>query len=139
MDLQPQHHFTRSTPSLLLRGLTLRCPRCGQSGMFQRWTEMVDACPHCELVFEQEEGYWVGALTLNTVVSLLVGIGAVAAVTILTWPDIPVLLATVLGVVAMLVFPFVFYPISKTLWVAVDLAYLNPSRLEPGTGLRRTR
>ncbi len=128
-----------SKASILLRGLTMRCPRCGSGGLFHRWTEMVDVCPRCGLVFEQEDGYWTGALVVNTMVSLglfAVLIGVVVAV---TWPNIPVFSAIGIGVVAGIAFPFLFYPISKTAWVALDLAYFHPERMRSDTGLRRQR
>ena len=134
-DWQP----TRSLPRLIGRGFALRCPRCGQGGLFRRWTEMVEYCPRCGLVFEQEEGYWVGALTIATVAALLVSIVGIVVVTILTWPDLPIVPLIAIGVVGMVLFPILFYPFSKTLWVAIDLYFFNPWRMQPGTGLRRTR
>ncbi len=75
---------------LLSRGLLTRCARCGAGGLFRRWTTMVDHCPRCGLRFEHEEGYWVGAMTLNILVTeFLFAILLVIAV-IVTWPDIPV-------------------------------------------------
>lgn len=86
---------------------------------------MVDVCPRCGLRFERDEGYWTGALAMNFV--LTGSVFAVVFVTLVavTAPNIPVapLLAvlvpiTVLG-------PLLGYPISKTLWVAIDLVFLE--------------
>jgi uncharacterized protein (DUF983 family) len=100
---------------------------------------MRDSCPRCGLVFEQEEGYWVGALTINTVVTLVVfGITMLIAV-YLTWPETPTVPLTLTGVIAATLFPLWFYPFSKTLWVALDLVFFNRWRLQPGTGLRKRR
>ena len=44
-----------------------------------------------------------------------------------------------MGVAGMVLFPILFYPFSKTLWIAIDLYFFNPWRLQPGTGLRKTR
>jgi uncharacterized protein (DUF983 family) len=131
--------YDASAVTILLRGMTKRCPRCGQGNVFESWTEMRDACPRCGLVFEQEEGYWVGALTYNTMItlilfSLLIGVGAA-----ITWPDTPVLALVGIGVVAGIIVPILFYPFSKTLWVATDLVFFNPWRMRPGTGLRKMR
>ena len=140
----PAHNTssTSTNPSkalILLRGLTLRCPRCGQGGLFHRWTEMADTCPKCGLHFEQEEGYWTGALVINTMVALTLFSVLIAVVVAITWPDIPVYRTMAVGVVAGIVFPYVFYPISKTSWVALDLAYFHPERMDVGTGLRPQR
>jgi uncharacterized protein (DUF983 family) len=138
----PANDRSSAIPSkavILLRGLTLRCPRCGKGGLFHHWTEMSESCPRCGLVFSQEEGYWTGALVVNTMVSLVLFAVLIGIVVIATWPDIPVFTTIAVGVVAAIAFPYVFYPISKTVWVAIDLAYFHPELLRPGTGLRGNR
>ncbi|HEX5164914.1 MAG TPA: DUF983 domain-containing protein [Thermomicrobiales bacterium] len=125
--------------TILLRGLTKRCPRCGEHDLFRRWTEMVDACPRCGLHFEQEDGYWVGALTVNTIVSMVL-FGLVISLTVaLTWPDIPVYETMLFGSIAGIAFPYFYYPFSKTNWVAIDLAFFHPELMQPGTGLHPRR
>jgi uncharacterized protein (DUF983 family) len=86
---------------------------------------MVTDCPACGLHFEREAGYWTGALAIN-----LILVGGAFAVTfvialVLTVPNVPVapLLAVVVPIV--LIGPLVTYPFSKTLWVAIDRAYLQ--------------
>src|SRR5690349_16723150 len=115
--------YRASALTIMSRGLRKRCPRCGQGGLFERWTEMVDACPRCGLVFEQEEGYWVGALTYNTTVTLILFAVLIGVGVAVTWPDSPVFVLTGIGVVAGIVFPIWFYPYSKTIWVATDLIF----------------
>ena len=39
----------------------------------------------------------------------------------LTWPDVPWTALTLIGLLVMAAFPVLFYPISKTLWLAVDI------------------
>ena len=113
---------------LLWRGLLRRCPRCGSGALFERWTEMRDACPRCGLVFANEEGYWVGAMTVNIVVTELLFVAMLVPAIVLTWPAMPVWRLVALGSAINLLFPIIFYPASKTLWVALDLAFLNPHR-----------
>jgi Protein of unknown function (DUF983) len=82
---------------------------------------MTETCPNCGLRFEREQGYWVGAITIDTAVTFgvfaLLVIGMVAA----TWPEVPwtALLATALVVNG--VFPILFYPYARLIWVALDL------------------
>ncbi|EDL48400.1 DUF983 domain-containing protein [Erythrobacter sp. SD-21] len=33
----------------LLRGVSGRCPRCGEGSLFRKWLKPVDACDHCQL------------------------------------------------------------------------------------------
>jgi uncharacterized protein (DUF983 family) len=104
----------------LWRGLTRRCPRCGSGGLFRRWFTMVDACPRCGLHFEREEGYWVGAMMVNISVTEAVFIVLFVGLLVLTWPDVPWSGVMVAVVGANLLIPIVFYPFSKTLWVAME-------------------
>ena len=90
---------------------------------------MVADCPRCGLHFEREAGYWTGALAINTIL-----VGGAFAITFvialaLTIPNVPVapLLAILVPIVGL--GPLVTYPFSKTLWVALDRAFLQ--RLDP--------
>ena len=85
---------------------------------------MTPTCPGCGLRFEREEGYWTGALAMNFVLTGTLFAVVFITLVAVTAPNVPVgtLLAilvpiTVLG-------PIVGYPVSKTLWVAVDRAFL---------------
>lgn len=126
---------------LLLRGLRKRCPRCGAGGLFSTFFTLRDACPRCGLRFEREDGYWVGAMTIAIVVTMLVFVAVMTVVIILTWPDLPVGPLIAVGVVLNTLFPIVFYPSTKTLWLAVDLGWFHPEglhdpdlRRQPGSG-----
>ncbi len=82
---------------------------------------MKSRCPNCNYDFEREEGWWIGAIIMNTAAAfVLFGLYFPLSL-ILTWPDVPWTLLTVIGVLIMGIFPVIFYPISKTLWLAVDI------------------
>ena len=107
------------------RGLTRRCARCGGGKLFRRYWTMVDDCPTCGLHFEREDGYFGGALAINIMaVGGLFTIVFVAAL-VVTVPEVPVapLLAILVPIVVL--GPIVYYPFSKTVWVAVDRAFLQ--------------
>lgn len=110
---------------MLFRGATRRCARCGGGHLFRRWFTMVPDCPRCGLHFEREQGYWTGALAINLI--LVGGLFAIAFVVImaLTIPNIPVVPVLAVLVPIMVIGPMVAYPFSKTMWVAVDRAFLQ--------------
>src|SRR5262245_48048790 len=59
---------TTTAPGLLSRlGAVLRqrCPRCRTGPVFRSLLRMNDPCPHCGLVFEREEGYFLGAMYVS--------------------------------------------------------------------------
>src|SRR5215475_2830273 len=49
----------------LLRGLRLRCPRCGAPGIFDGFWTLRRFCRACNLRFEREQGYFIGAIYIN--------------------------------------------------------------------------
>ncbi len=115
--------------TVLWRGLTRRCARCGSGHLFRHWTTMKADCPRCGLHFERENGYFAGALAIN--IMCVGGLLLIAFTTLLvaTLPDVNVVLTlSVLAPIALLG-PIVWYPFSKTIWVAVDRAILQ--RLDP--------
>lgn len=117
-------HAGRGT--ILRWGATLRCPRCGQGKLFERYFTLVDDCPGCGLHFEREQGYFAGALAVNIIlVGAVFFVAFMTAIITIGPADISVLpmLAVLVPVTA--IGPVVFYPVSKTLWMAVDRAYLQ--------------
>ena len=47
------------------RAFLLRCPNCG-GGHIRSGIDLVADCPTCHHHFERHEGYWLGAVMLNT-------------------------------------------------------------------------
>lgn len=103
-----------------------RCPHCGRRGVFRTWTRLLDECPRCGLRYEREEGYWLGAILINTVATIgLFGLGTTLWA-IATWPDPPWGLMTAVGIGFNLLVPILFYPYSKALWVAIEITAHPP-------------
>lgn len=110
-------------------GFTRRCPRCGQGHLFRRYFTLVADCPRCRLHFERESGYFAGALAVNIIVTGAVFAVVFVALVAATAPHIPVLPLLAVLVPIVVVVPIVYYPFSKTVWMAVDRAILM--RLDP--------
>jgi hypothetical protein len=89
-------------------------------------------CDRCGLGFEREPGYWAGALIINTIVTFGSFLVLFVAGMVVFWPDVPwrALMAVTIGVNAIL--PVIFYPLSKTTWMALELSWhpLEPSEIE---------
>jgi uncharacterized protein (DUF983 family) len=112
------------------------CAVCGQGHLFRRWFTMLERCPKCDLKFERIEGHWTGDLGINTIVSfgallivLLVGFLAF-------WPTPPIAAIIIAAIATAGVLPLVFFPFSKTIWLALDLMMrpLDPGEVLPGFG-----
>lgn len=112
---------------MLARALLRRCPRCGSGRLFTRWFRMVERCPRCRFRFDRraEEGSFLGAYVLNlaltegALAAVLFGFIVVRATGDGSGPLWPVF---ALGGLVAAVLPVGFYPFSRTLWVAIDLA-----------------
>ena len=115
---------------LIARGLRKRCPVCGTGPVFRSWFKMRDACPHCAYSFSREDGYWVGALIVNIAVAEAWFALLFAAVVLATMPDVAWQPLLVVGVVTNGLLPALFYPYSKTLWMAVHLYFVPTARSE---------
>ncbi|MPZ69140.1 MAG: DUF983 domain-containing protein [Actinobacteria bacterium] len=107
------------------RGLRKRCPRCGGKGIFRSWGQLKDACPTCGYTFVREEGYWVGAVIVNTAVAMVSFFVLFIGTILLTLPDIPWALLLGIALGSMGLIPVVFYPTSKTLWMSLHV-HFNP-------------
>jgi uncharacterized protein (DUF983 family) len=119
---------------MLLRGALKRCPSCGSGGIFRGWFRMAERCPRCRYRFEREEGFFLGAYTVNLAISesLLLLLAIFPLIFLLgTNRDVSVWPIVVVGLLAAVVAPLVFYPFSRTIWSAVDLMLRPPDRTEP--------
>lgn len=106
---------------LLARGMLGRCPVCGGRKLFPRFLTMVKACPTCGYSFERESGWWLGAMTMNIGAAMVLFMVFLVGGLAITWPDVPWNFLTVAGIALMCVFPIVFMPISRTLWLAFEI------------------
>jgi hypothetical protein len=73
------------------------------------------------MVFEREQGFFVGNVGINTILSFGVCLLALVVSILLTQPEIPVATVTLITVVLGVTATVVFHPISKLLWLVVDL------------------
>jgi uncharacterized protein (DUF983 family) len=116
---------------MIRRALRRRCPRCGGTA-FDTWFGMKDHCPECGLRFEREPGYWVGAVTINTVVIFFTFLVVFGGLVVTTWPEVPWPLVLVVTIVVNVSVPVLFYPMSKTVWLALEMSWhpLEPAEIE---------
>ena len=118
---------------MMWRGLFRRCPHCGnRRAIFTKWFVRHERCVGCGLRWERNyEGFMLGAMAISFITTgglllLTMGIGV-----IVTYPDVALVpvLASTIGVT--LLVGVGGYPISYTLWQAIDL-YLRPISEDDG-------
>ncbi len=107
--------------------LRQRCPRCRRGRVFRGSLEMNPTCPECGLVFEREQGYFLGAMYVSyTLSTILLGLLTwVASLLLPEWDlGVLVLVACVAYVPLM---PSVFR-YARVIWMHFDRwAWPGPS------------
>jgi uncharacterized protein (DUF983 family) len=119
------------------RAFTRRCPYCGSPGIYKGYLELRESCPRCGVRFEREEGYFLGAYALNLVVAEFLGLGlAILLIFKTALRDAGLLWQELVAVALAVAFPLLFFPFSRTVWIAMDLVFHRPGR-GPDRELRR--
>ncbi len=109
------------------RALRRRCPLCGAGGLYRWWVEPLPACPRCQLELDRGEAdFFLGAYTLNFIAAELVLAAFLLLGVVLTWPAVPWSGLLWIGAPLMVGLPFAFYPVARTLWLAIDLTLRPP-------------
>lgn len=120
---------------MLARASLRRCPWCGdRRAYFTGWFSRRDACQRCGTPWRRDDvGFALGAATVNVILTCgLIVVGATIGM-IATAPDFAVIPIMVGLAVGALVVPIVLYPVTYTLWQAVDLAMRPPGVEEIAT------
>lgn len=118
-----RRNYYENMGTMLARGLRRRCPRCGRAGAFDGYFKLRDSCPSCGYTFYREEGYWTGAMIMNIAACEVWFFFLFVGTLLLSWPDIAWVPILVIALVTNGLLPVVFYPHSKTLWMAIDLHF----------------
>ena len=90
---------------------------------------MLSRCAVCDLEFEREQGYFVGAIYLNYAATAVIAMGGYFALELLVAPSLVQQL--VLWGTFTIVFPLWFFRYSKSLWLALDY-FFDPAGMPGG-------
>jgi hypothetical protein len=108
----------RSIPTVMLRSLLLQCPACGKSSIVTRPFSIKHHCPNCRSLFKREEGFFVGAILANVMMTEFVILATCVIWLMLIGSNYETVLAG-LFIVALL-FPVAFYHHSWSFWLGFD-------------------
>jgi len=121
-----------SRPRLLARGITRRCAWCGdRKGYFLGWFRRQERCHACGHAYRRgDAAFELGALTANIILTFGSLLLTVLVMVVLTAPDVPVVMVMLAAGAVGLFGPAIFYPVSFTLWQAIDLWMRRPTAAE---------
>ena len=117
----------------LTRAVRLRCPHCGRGRVLHRWYGMHERCSVCHFRFERsDENYFQGAMFINFMIGGFTFAASLLGVLMLSWPNVPWNALTFGAPIVMLIFMVLLYPISKVVWLTVDVTIrpVMPQELE---------
>jgi uncharacterized protein (DUF983 family) len=126
----------RSIKQTAARCLTLRCPACGHSSVFERPFQVKHHCPACRALFKREEGFFVGAIVANVLTTEVVVLATYFAGLLFVGKNFDLLLAVLFAVA--ILFPVLFYHHSWSIWLSADYLieslpkYAGPQRARRG-------
>ncbi|RKU23974.1 hypothetical protein C6503_01780 [Candidatus Poribacteria bacterium] len=106
---------------ILRCGFLLKCPRCGEGELFQTYFKMFTRCTTCDLKFERESGYFIGAMYLNYGATVLIAFPGYFLLEVFS--PIPFLVNLGIWALFSAVFPIFFYRYSKSLWLSFDYIF----------------
>ena len=86
---------------------------------------MYERCPYCDLKYEREPGYFLGAMYIG----YGLGVGAIVALAALIWGVLrwPLIKSTVGGIVLFVPLAPVLTYVARVLWIYMDQA-IDPDR-----------
>ncbi|PTY03849.1 DUF983 domain-containing protein [Opitutaceae bacterium EW11] len=109
--------FKVTRGQIVARGLSNRCPNCGNRTLFKKGTlfELNRECPACGLKLEKDEGFFLGSMSLNYGITVLFFL--VPVLLLYLFSLISGLVASILAGVGAIVVPVLLYRSSRSWWL----------------------
>lgn len=120
-------------PTLFLRAIRLRCPRCGEGRLYRSIVsiKMNKRCANCNLQFERESGFFLGAIYINYgLTAAIVTVGYMVLLVTRALPHDQIKFVTLSVAV---IFPLLFFRHARSLWLAFDFM-VDPRDTDQETG-----
>jgi uncharacterized protein (DUF983 family) len=103
---------------VLKRCLKLRCPACGETSIVDRPFHIRHHCPVCLSLFKREDGFFVGAILANVVITELIILVVCGFCLLVIGAEYESVLGVLFAVA--LIFPVAFYHHSWSFWLGFD-------------------
>jgi uncharacterized protein (DUF983 family) len=109
---------------MLWRGSHRACPWCGgRHAFFEGWFTKLPHCRSCGLQWRRGDvGFELGAAMVAAIITIVPLMALLGVWLAITWPEVATVPMLVVLVPLAIALPIVLYPVSYTLWQAVDIA-----------------
>ena len=101
------------------------CPRCRQGKIFFKGLKMNEHCPHCNLKFGREDGYFLGAMGVSYVLGLPVIFTIILVLNNFLLQDWPLYQTFIVSLLLYLPLIPSVVRYSRILWIHLD-RYFDP-------------
>jgi len=114
------HRVSRG--AIVARGLTHRCPNCGNRSLFASAFRLHRECPHCGLTLERGDGAFMGSMSINYGMTIVLWL---VPALVLGWTGVlPAAWAIGLALAGGALFPVAFYRSSRSWWLMAFFYFL---------------
>lgn len=86
-------------------------------------------CGSCGLIFERIAGHWTGSIGISIILSFPLLAVVLLGGLIATSPDFKAWPIIIAGVAVAVLFPILIFPLTRTLWTALDIM-MRPLRAD---------
>jgi hypothetical protein len=128
-----------SQPSMMQSILYIKCPRCRQGNLFteqnpyvlNKLFDMHDKCPHCELNFELEVGFYYGSMYVSYGLAVALSVAVFVATTVISFlakSEIDFILYLILNSLTLLFAAPYMYRFSRAVWINFFVKYAPDER-----------
>jgi uncharacterized protein (DUF983 family) len=107
--------FPRRLTAILLQ----RCPACLRAGVFKSLLETHERCPKCGVLFQREEGYFLGAMYVSYAMGGVL-VGAVWLLASTLWPDVPPLTLCIYIFLGYIPLMPLLHRMARVVWMHFD-------------------
>jgi uncharacterized protein (DUF983 family) len=114
------------------RALLLRCPNCGGHDVLKSWFKLRHRCATCGIRLDRGEGedYFLGGMFFNIALAEVLFALVLLIVMVIMWPNVPWAGVEYVLIGAMIAAPIALYPVSRLMWLALDLLLRPPDAAE---------
>jgi len=108
------------------------CPRCRTGKIFRKsvvfFPAMRERCPACDLKFEREQGYFLGAMYIGYGLALV----TIAIIAVIVWALVrwPIQKTVIVAVLLFLPFTPLLTLMARVLWIYFDQT-IDPDKTDP--------
>lgn len=122
----------RDVVRLFWRAVRMRCPNCAGKPVIMSWFKLRERCPVCGIRLDrgEDEDYYLGGMFFNIMLAEVIFVVVFTVIIVALWPNVPwdgieyALAAAMIGA------PILLYPVSRLLWLALDLLLRPPDAAE---------